>query len=209
MSLPELDAVAMRRLESTIDRLAAEHDGMFSRETVTALVADSIGRLGSISVTAHLPVLVERFARQRLHAVARTQGLLPNARPLVLFVCTQNAARSQMAAALTRHISQGKIDVVSAGSDPASAVSRVVVDALEELDIELVFEFPKPLTPEVVRAADVVVTMGCGDVCPVLDGPRYLDWHVPDPADQDLPIVRAIRQEIANHVLDLLKELLP
>ena len=143
---------------------------MFSRETVTALVVDSVERLWPMTVTAHLPVLIERFARQRLHAVARSEGLLPETRPLVLFVCTQNAARSQMAAALARHVSEGRVDVMSAGSDPASAINRAVVDAIAEIGIELVFEFPKPLTDDVVRAADVVVTMGCGDVCPSWTG---------------------------------------
>ena len=127
----------------------------------------------------------------------------------MLFVCTENAARSQMAAALARHVSEGRVDALSAGSDPASVINHAVVEAIAELGIEMAFEFPKPLTDEVVRAADVVVTMGCGDRCPVHPGPRYLDWAVPDPAGQDLATVRIIRQDIADHVLDLLKELLP
>jgi arsenate reductase len=126
----------------------------------------------------------------------------------VLFVCNHNAGRSQMAAALTRHISQGHVEALSAGSDPASAIDGVVVEAIAELGIALAFEFPKPLTADVVRAADVVVTMGCGEACPVLPGPRYLDWPIADPARQDLDTVRRIRLDISNHVLDLLKELL-
>ena len=114
-----------------------------------------------------------------------------------------------MAAALTRHVSEGRVDVMSAGSDPASAINDAVVEAIAELGIEMAFEFPKPLTDEVVRAADVVVTMGCGEACPVLAGPRYLGWAVADPAGQDLATVRRIRHDIADHVLDLLKELLP
>jgi arsenate reductase len=208
MSKP-LDHTLERRLHAMAARLAAEYEGMFSRETVDAVVVDSLGRLGSISITTHLPVIVERFARERLRAVARTTGLLPRQRPLLLFVCAQNAARSQMAAALARHVSGGRVEVMSAGSDPAGAINATVVDVIAELGIELAVEFPKPLTDEVVRAADVVVTMGCGDVCPVLDGPRYLDWAVADPAGQDLETVRRIRQDIADHVLDLLKELLP
>ena len=133
----------------------------------------------------------ERFARQRLRAAALAEGLIPKTRPLVLFVCVQNAARSQIAAALARHVSQGRVEAISAGSDPASAIGANAARAIEELGIELAFEFPKPLTDDVVRAADVVVTMGCGDACPVLAGPRYLDWPIADPAGQDLDTVRA------------------
>ena len=203
------DPILGRRLEALAETLAAEYDGRLSRETVTALVYDSICRLGPITVTSHVHILAERFARQRLRAVALTEGVVARAQPLVLFICAQNAARSQMAAALTRHISQGRVDALSAGSDPATAIDRAVAEVIAELGIEMAFEFPKPLTDEVVRAADVVVTMGCGDACPVLEGPRYLDWHVPDPAGRSLDQVRAIRQDVANHVLDLLKELLP
>jgi arsenate reductase len=206
---PTMNAALQRRLRAIATRLTAEYDGVFSPETVDALVRDSIERLGAITVTEHLPLLTERFARQRLQAAAQADGLLPKPRPLVLFVCAQNAARSQMAAALARHVSEGRIDVMSAGSDPASAINHAVVEAIAELGIEMAFEFPKPLTDEVVRAADVVVTMGCGEACPVLAGPRYLSWAVADPAGQDLAAVRRIRQDIADHVLDLLKELLP
>ncbi len=204
-----MDQTLRRRLEAVAARLAAEYDGVFSRETVDRLVTDSLERLAPITVTAYLPLLIERFAGQRLRAAALADGLLPKPRPLLLFVCAQNAARSQMAAALARHVSEGRVDVMSAGSDPASAINLAVVEAIAELGIEMAFEFPKPLTDEVVRAADVVVTMGCGDACPVLAGPRYLDWPVPDPAGQDLDTVRRIRHDIADHVLDLLKELLP
>lgn len=203
-----LDPIVRRRIDGVAARLVEEYAGVFSRETVEQVVADSLDRLGPVSVMAHLPVLTERFARQRLRAVAHIEGLVAKPRPAVLFICVQNAARSQMAAALARHISEGRIDVMSAGSDPVSAINASVVDALDELGLETALEFPKPLTDEVVRAADVVVTMGCGDACPIFPGPRYLDWDVADPADQDLEAVRAIRQDIANHILDLLKELL-
>lgn len=198
-----------RRLRAIAARLVEEYDGVFSRETVEAVVADSVERLVPITVTTHLPVLIERFARQRLKAAAQADGLIAKPSPVVLFVCTENAARSQMAAAIARHVSEGRVDALSAGSDPASVINHAVVEAIAELGIEMAFEFPKPLTDEVVRAADVVVTLGCGDRCPVHPGPRYLDWAVPDPAGQDLATVRAIRQDIADHVLDLLKELLP
>jgi arsenate reductase (thioredoxin) len=129
--------------------------------------------------------------------------------PEVLFVCVQNAGRSQMAAALMNQRARGAVLVRSAGSDPAEEINPVVVEAMAELDIDLGEEFPKPLTDEAVRAADAVITMGCGDACPVYPGKRYLDWELDDPAGQDLECVRAIRDEIDVRVQDLLAELVP
>jgi arsenate reductase (thioredoxin) len=128
--------------------------------------------------------------------------------PEVLFVCVQNAGRSQMAAGLLSHRAQGRVRVRSAGSDPAEEVNPVVVEAMAELGIDLRREFPKPLTDEAVRAADAVVTMGCGDACEVYPGKRYLDWKLRDPAGRDLEEVRAIRDEIDARVQELLAELL-
>jgi protein-tyrosine-phosphatase len=128
--------------------------------------------------------------------------------PEVLFVCVHNAGRSQMAAGLMSHRSRGKIHVRSAGSDPAEEINPAVVEAMAELGIDLHGEFPKPLTDEVVRAADAVVTMGCGDACPIYPGKRYLDWELPDPAGQNLDAVRAIRDDIDARVQALLAELL-
>jgi arsenate reductase len=130
------------------------------------------------------------------------------AMPEALFVCVHNAGRSQMAAGLMKHRSGGKVLVRSAGSDPAEVINPAVVEAMAELGIDLHEEFPKPLTDEVVRAADVVVTMGCGDACPIYPGKRYLDWELADPAGQDLDTVRAIRDEIDARVQALLAALL-
>jgi arsenate reductase (thioredoxin) len=127
--------------------------------------------------------------------------------PEVLFVCVQNAGRSQMAAGLMNHRAQGEVHVCSAGSNPAEAVNPAVVEAMAELGIDLSEEFPKPLTEEVVRAADAVITMGCGDACPVYPGRRYLDWELPDPAGDSLETVRAIRDEIDARVQTLLAQL--
>ena len=124
-------------------------------------------------------------------------------------MCVHNAGRSQMAAGLMRHRSAGKVQVRSAGSDPAEQVNPAVVEAMAELGIDLHEEFPKPLTDEVVRAADAVVTMGCGDACPIYPGKRYLDWELADPAGQDLDTVRAVRDEIDARVQTLLAELAP
>jgi arsenate reductase (thioredoxin) len=127
----------------------------------------------------------------------------------VLFVCVHNAGRSQMAAGLLKLRSEGRIQVRSAGSAPAEEINPYAVVALEELGVDMGEAFPKPLTDEVVRAADVVVTMGCGDACPIYPGKRYEDWELDDPADQDLETVRRIRDELDRRVQKLIAELLP
>jgi len=132
---------------------------------------------------------------------------VPGERPEVLFVCVHNAGRSQMAAGLVRLHSAGRIQVRSAGSDPAEVINPAVVEAMDEVGVDMSNEFPKPLTDEVVRAADVVITMGCGDACPVYPGKRYEDWALDDPAGQDLETVRRIRDEIDRRVETLVAEL--
>jgi len=129
--------------------------------------------------------------------------------PEVLFVCTHNAGRSQMAAALLDHAAAGRVRVSSAGSQPADQLNPAVVQAMAEIGLDLSREYPKPLTTDKVRAADVVITMGCGDACPVFPGKRYLDWDLPDPAGLDLAAVRPIRDEISQRVQRLLAELVP
>ena len=127
--------------------------------------------------------------------------------PEVLFVCVHNAGRSQMAAALMASLSGGRVNVRSAGSEPAGQINPAVVQAMEEIGLDLSREFPKPLSDEFVRAADVVITMGCGDACPIFPGKRYLDWELDDPAGQDLAAVRTIREDIRARVEGLLREL--
>jgi len=127
--------------------------------------------------------------------------------PEVLFVCVHNAGRSQMAAALLDHVADGRVTVRSAGSEPADRVNPDVVAAMAELGLDVSREFPKPLTGEAVRAADVVITMGCGDACPIYPGKRYEDWELEDPAGTDLDGVRRIRDEIAGRVRRLADEL--
>ena len=127
--------------------------------------------------------------------------------PEVLFVCVHNAGRSQMAAALLDSRGRGKVHVRSAGSEPTGALNAAVVQAMSEIGLDLSKEFPKPLTDEFVRAADVVVTMGCGDACPIYPGKRYLDWELPDPAGKSVEEVREIRDEIGRRVTALLNEL--
>jgi arsenate reductase (thioredoxin) len=131
------------------------------------------------------------------------------ARPEVLFVCVHNAGRSQMAAALLKLRSQDRIEVRSAGSDPAESINPAVIEAMDELGVDIREEFPKPLTEEDVRAADVVITMGCGDACPVFPGRRYEDWELDDPAGQSLETVRRIRDEVDRRVQALIRDLAP
>lgn len=128
--------------------------------------------------------------------------------PEVLFVCIHNAGRSQMAAGLTTLRSQGRVHVRSAGTDPADRINPAVVEAMAEVGLDLSEELPKPLTDNVVRVADVVVTMGCGDSCPVYPGKRYEDWELDDPAGRDLEAVRRIRDEIDARVTALVRDLL-
>jgi len=194
---------------SAVERLTGEFEGIFSKETVERVYVDSYDRLGKTAkVSMYLGLFAERFARDRLRAVAHTEGApIPDV-PEVLFVCVHNAGRSQMAAALLNHRSHGDVHVRSAGSAPAAEINPAVVEAMAEIGVDLTQEFPKPLTDEVVRAADVVVTMGCGDACPVYPGKRYLDWELPDPAGKSLHEVRAIRDEIDSRVQHLLTELI-
>jgi protein-tyrosine-phosphatase len=129
--------------------------------------------------------------------------------PEVLFVCVQNAGRSQMAAGLLDHFANGRVQVRSAGSQPADRVHPEVVEAMAEVGVDISKEFPKPITDEVVRAADAVITMGCGDACPIYPGKRYEDWEIDDPADADLEGVRRIRDQISERVRRLLDEVAP
>jgi arsenate reductase len=141
--------------------------------------------------------------------MTQAEGSVTSDVPEVLFVCVHNAGRSQMAAALLDHHAHGRVRVRSAGSAPANEVNRAVVKAMAELGLDLSTEFPKPLTDEGVRAADVVITMGCGDACPLYPGKRYLDWELEDPAGKSVEAVRPIRDDIDQRVRALLAELVP
>jgi ArsR family transcriptional regulator len=194
-------------LERITRDLAERFAGIFGRETVRRYVRESAALLTSESrMTRQLASSTAVFARDRLEALARTP-VRSGGTPEVLFVCVQNAGRSQMAAAILRHLAGDRVHVRTAGSAPADAVRSVVVTALDEIGVPIGGEFPKPLTDEVVRAADVVVTMGCGDACPVYPGRRYLDWELDDPVGLPLARVRDIRDEIEHHVRELLATL--
>lgn len=194
-------------LRGAADRLSHEFTGIFSRQTVAACLHDSHSRLGPARVRTYQPLFAYRFARERLLAAAVASGAVPRRAPEVVFVCTRNAGRSQLAAALLEHRAAGRVVVRSAGTEPAAAVHSHVVDTLAEVGVDASAAFPKPVTDDVVEAADVVVTMGCGDACPVLPGRRYVDWDLPDPEGLAPDGVRAVRDAVAARVDVLLAEL--
>jgi len=205
---PALDAVTEHHVCETTERLADEFAGVFSQETVARCVEESIELLGETRINVYVPVLAHRFARERLRAAGQAEGMIVKEQPEVLFVCVGNAGRSQMAAGLVKLRSEGRIHVRSAGTAPDEEINPVAIQAMEEIGVDMREEFPKPLTDEVVRAADVVITMGCGDACPVYPGKRYEDWQLDDPAGRDIEAVRRIRDQIDARVQTLVAGLL-
>lgn len=196
------------RIRREAEALQLEFNGVFGVETVERFVNESFENIrGRASVLDFVPVFVHRYSRERLKALAQAEGLVTKEQPEVLFVCVHNAGRSQMAAVLTSYLSGGRVSVRSAGSDPAERINPAVVEVMGEMGLDLSQEFPKPLNDEVVRAADVVITMGCGDACPIYPGKRYLDWEVDDPAGQPPEVVRAIKADIEGRVRKLLSEM--
>lgn len=188
--------------------LSSRFTGVFAPETVERYVLESYASLLRTStVKAHVAARTIRFASDRLTALAQAKGAIASPMPEVLFVCEHNAGRSQMAAALLNRLADGRVHVRSAGSAPRSDIDPSVVASMTELGFDLADEFPKPLTDDVVQAADVVVTMGCGDACPIYPGKTYLDWDLPDPSGRSIDEVRVIRDSIADKVADLLADL--
>ena len=207
--LQVLDPVTRRHVERAAEALQDEFAGIFSVETIARYIADSTDRLSDSKINVFVPVLAHRFARERLLALAQSQGHMVKGMPEVLFVCVHNSGRSQMAAGLVKLRSKGRIHVRSAGSAPGESINPAVIEVMDELGVDMSEEFPKPLTDEVVAAADAVITMGCGDACPIYPGKRYEDWKLDDPAGQDVDTVRRIRDELDAHVRRLIGELLP
>ena len=195
-----------------LDRISADlttrFSGIFASETVGRYVTESYALLADQTrITRCLPSLTARFTADRLAALAVGQRLTPDHVPEVLFVCVKNAGRSQLAAGILRQLAGERVSVRTAGSAPAGAVQSIIITALDEIGVPIGGEYPKPLTDEVVRAADVVVTMGCGDACPIYPGRRYLDWEIEDPAGLPLARVRDIRDDIEVRVRQLLSTL--
>ncbi|MEZ3159625.1 metalloregulator ArsR/SmtB family transcription factor [Microbacterium sp. BWT-B31] len=212
-SIDRIDAVLGERggpaaspdLERISRDLATRFRGVFSAETVAHYVEDSF-RLLQEGPAPRLASRTAAFSASRLEALASARQSV-HAVPEVLFVCVENASRSQLAAAILRHLAGGRVTVRSAGSAPAAEVRQSIVTALDEIGVPLGGEFPKPLTDEAVKAADVVITMGCGDACPIFPGRRYLDWELEDPAGRPMQDVRGIRDDIDARVRNLLSEL--
>ncbi|GAA2049846.1 metalloregulator ArsR/SmtB family transcription factor [Leifsonia soli] len=187
-------------LDRVVEDLSSRFRGVLARESIEQYVRDSYDRLEG---RAHRASLTSAFAVSRLDALLRATGARAGV-PEVLFVCVQNAGRSQLASAILRQLAGDRVVVRTAGSEPAAAVRSTIVAVLDEVGMPLGGEFPKPLTDEAVRAADYVVTMGCGDACPVYPGREYLDWDVPDPVGRPIAEVRAIRDDIEERVRGLL-----
>lgn len=195
-------------LRTAATNLHRRFDGVFGTETIERFLHSSYDEFaGRAAVLNFLPLLAERFARQRLTALAKVEGHHDAGTPVVLFLCTHNAGRSQMALGFFTHLAGDRAIAWSGGSDPADRINPAAVAAMAERGIDIAGEYPKPWTDEVVRAADVVVTMGCGDACPVFPGHRYLDWAVDDPAGLDVADVRAIRDDVERRVRALLDEI--
>ena len=202
--IDDLEGVLARIAERLDDKFA----GIFSKETIKRYVNESYALLAeNATVTVHLPSLCERFAKDRLTALAQPEVKIAKEKPEILFVCVHNAGRSQMAAALAIQISGGAVSVRSAGSVPSDSIPAAIYEAMDEIALNLAEAFPKPLTDEVVRAADVVITMGCGDACPIYPGKRYEDWDLKDPAELDVEGVKAVRNDIEARIRTLLTEL--
>lgn len=194
--------------ERIVNDLAYDYDGIFSTDTIRQAVTDARQALEpTAKIHTFLPVLTARFAREQLTAAAQADGTRPKAVPELLFVCVHNAGRSQLAAALADHLSGGRVHVRSAGSAPTGEVNPLAIQVLQERGIQLTEAYPKPLTDQVVRAADVIITMGCGDACPIYPGKRYLDWDVADPDGQPVETVRDIRDDLTHRITNLLREL--
>ncbi len=191
------------------EKLQILYKNKLSIETVEKYVFESYELLDAKSeVKVYLLPLAERFSRDRLNALLKSENLQLEGTVDVLFVCVHNSGRSQMAAGFMSKLGGEKVVVRSAGSAPKESISLTVIEAMAEVGIDITQEYPKPLTDEVVRASDAVITMGCGDACPIYPGKRYEDWVLDDPAGQGIESVRVIRDEIKGRVEKLLAELL-
>lgn len=195
-------------LKTAATRLERDFDGTLGVETIERFLHSSYDQFaGRATIPNFLPLLAERFARQRLNALARVEGKVADGKPTVLFLCTHNAGRSQMALGFFAHLAGDGGVAWSGGSEPANEINPSAIQAMDEVGIDITAEFPKPWTDEIVRAADVVITMGCGDACPIFPGKRYVNWELPDPAGQSVDAVRPIRDDIEERVRRLLSEL--
>jgi protein-tyrosine-phosphatase len=195
-------------LRTAAARLGHEYEGVLGTETIELFLHSSYDQFAERATLPNfLPLLAERFARQRLKALARVEGKADDGVPIVLFLCVHNAGRSQMALGWFQRLAGDRAVAWSGGSEPGVEVNPAAVAAMAEVGIDITGEYPKPWTEEIVQAADVVITMGCGDACPLYPGKRYEDWELEDPAGHEIAAVRPIRDEIETRVRALLESL--
>jgi arsenate reductase (thioredoxin) len=198
------------QIRQAAQRLKRRFAGQLNTETVERFMNESLDTLvAHASTSVWIPLLAERFAADRLRALIRLESDAGTLNPSVLFLCVHNAGRSQMAAGWMRHLAGQTVDVFSGGSEPADRVNEAAVTAMAEVGIDISSEIPQPWADEIVRAADVVVTMGCGDACPIFPGKRYVDWELDDPSGKSVEEVRPIRDELETRVRRLIDELVP
>ncbi len=203
-----LNTAEKLQIREAAERLRRQFEGKLNAETVERFMNSSLDTLTErASTSTWVPLLAERFARDRLRALIRLDADVSTLKPSVLFLCVHNAGRSQMAAGWMRHIAGDDVDVFSGGSEPAKMVNQAAVAAMAEKGIDIGTEIPQPWSDEIIRAADVVVTMGCGDACPLFPGKRYVDWELDDPSGKSVEDVRPIRDDIEQRVRSLLAEL--
>jgi len=195
-------------LRTAATRLATDFEGIFGPQTIERFLHSSLDQFAQrATIVKFLPLMAERFARQRLRALAKVNGRRDDGKPTVLFLCVHNAGRSQMAMGFFTALADDQAVAWSGGSEPGTEVNPAAIAAMAERGIDISTEFPKPWTDETVRAADVVITMGCGDACPVVPGKRYEEWVLDDPAGSSIAGVRPIRDEIERRVRGLLSQL--
>jgi arsenate reductase (thioredoxin) len=205
---PELSIDQQLALSAAASRLQDEFGEQIGMETIEKLLHSSYDHFAArAKIPNFVPLLAERFTRQQLQALSQIEGTSADGKPTVLFLCTHNAGRSQMALGFFTQLAGAQGLAWSGGSEPETELNPSAVEAMAEVGIDITGEYPKPWTGEIVQAADVVITMGCGDACPVFPGKRYEEWELPDPAGQSVEAVRPIRDDIEQRVRRLLTEL--
>ena len=205
LDLTPAERVAIRQSAAAVQR---RWQGRMNVETIDRFLAESIDLIvPRARVRTWVPVLVERLTDDRLRALVRIESDSTSLNPSVLFLCVHNAGRSQMAAGWMRHLAGDQVEVFSGGSEPAEAVNAAAVAAMAEKGIDISGQIPQSWADEIVRAADVIVTMGCGDACPVYPGKRYVDWELDDPAGKSVEDIRPIRDDLEQRVRVLMSEL--
>ena len=204
----ELDGDSRIAMRQAAAYLQSSFEGVFNKETIQLFLESSFHEFAKQQTAKWIQVaFAEKFAKQRLRALARVEAPTAGQAPEVLFLCVHNAGRSQMALGWFTKLAGERAVAWSGGSEPGVEVNRAAVRAMAEVGIDISQEFPKPWTEEFVKAADVVVSMGCGDACPIFPGKRYEDWVLDDPAGMSVEDVRPIRDEIGERVKELLRRL--